>query len=151
MKPINHIPSPSSPPFTLSSATSTYFTVLPFIINSKVLIFKGVSQWISAVNIVTLVSTTPSINLPYHFLQFSGFSIHIVIFSTCTDVIGINIVDYHSLFLYLLPKFYRAAPLLQTCCTYKFVYDHVCFMCISIFLIYIPHMRENMWLLSFRT
>jgi hypothetical protein len=40
MKPINHIPLPSSLPFTFPPPTSTphttYFIVLPFIINSKV-------------------------------------------------------------------------------------------------------------------
>jgi hypothetical protein len=46
-------------------------------------------------------------------------------------------------------EFHRVVPLLQTCSTFEFVYDHVCF-CVYVYLwIYLPHMRENMRLLCF--
>jgi hypothetical protein len=40
---------------------------------------------------------------------------------------------YHSLFLFLLPKCHVVVPLLQTCSTYKCVYDNVCF-CVYVYL-----------------
>jgi hypothetical protein len=42
-----------------------------------------------------------------------------------------------------LPKFHRIVPLSQICSTYEFVYDHVCFVYIFIFWIYLPHMRKK--------
>jgi hypothetical protein len=61
------------------------------------------------------------------------------------------------LMLYILfsfpssPDFHKVFPQLQTCSTYMFVYDHVCLVYIFIFWIYFPHMKENMWPLSFWT
>jgi hypothetical protein len=48
-----------------------------------------------------------------------------------------------------LPEFHRIVPLLQTCSTSEFLYDHACF-CVYVYLwIYLPHMGENKWLLCF--
>jgi hypothetical protein len=48
-------------------------------------------------------------------------------------------------------EFHRVVPLLQTCSTLEFVYDHACF-CEYVYLwIYLPCMRENMQLLCFWT
>jgi hypothetical protein len=50
---------------------------------------------------------------------------------------------YHFLFFPSFPKFHRVVPLLQTCSTSEFVYDHACF-CVNVYLwIYFPCMREN--------
>jgi hypothetical protein len=55
---------------------------------------------------------------------------------------------YLSLFLFLFPQFHRVV-LLQAHSTSEFVYDHACF-CVYVYLwIYLPHVRENMWPLSF--
>jgi hypothetical protein len=59
-----------------------------------------------------------------------------------------------SIFLFSFPsfpKFHTVVPLLQTCSTSEFVNDHVCFVCMFIFWIYLPHMREDMWTLSIWT
>jgi hypothetical protein len=42
------------------------------------------------------------------------------------------------------PKFNSVVPLLQTCSTCRWIYDHDCFVYTFIFWIYLPHMRENM-------
>jgi hypothetical protein len=47
------------------------------------------------------------------------------------------------------PKLYWVVPPLQTCSTYKFIYDDLCFVYMFIFWVYLPHMRENMQPLSF--
>jgi hypothetical protein len=62
----------------------------------------------------------------------------------------ILLILYYILFSFpWFPKYHRVVPLLQTCSTYEFAYDHVCF-CIHVYLwIYRPHMRENIWPLSF--
>jgi hypothetical protein len=55
---------------------------------------------------------------------------------------------YHC-FPFRFPKFHRVVPLLITCSTFEFVYDHACF-CVCVYLwIYLPHTRENMHLLCF--
>jgi hypothetical protein len=46
-------------------------------------------------------------------------------------------------------KFHSVVPVLQTCSIYEFAYDHACFLYMFIFWIYLPHMKENMWHLSF--
>jgi hypothetical protein len=50
---------------------------------------------------------------------------------------------YHFLFLSLLPWFHKVVPLLQTCSTSEFEYDHAWF-CVHVYLwIYLPYMREK--------
>jgi hypothetical protein len=127
MKPINNTPSPSSPPFALclpqSPLLCTYFTILSFIINSKVNV-QRVSCCILLYYLLwsgqplPLLNLTPSLLLPPH---HSTLSIHIAMPSTFLNVMYYDFVYYHSLFLSLLLQ----VPLLQTCSTYKFVYDHV--------------------------
>jgi hypothetical protein len=100
MKPINYIPSPSSPPFTLPLPTSTshtlctYFTVLPFIINSRDNVQRDflmypLSESIFLWSIQPLPLLTPSLSPPI----IQQLSIHILISSTCTDVIYFSTVD----------------------------------------------------------
>jgi hypothetical protein len=47
------------------------------------------------------------------------------------------------------PEFHIVVPLIQTCSTYEFVYNHVCFCAYVYLWIYLPHMRESMQPLSF--
>jgi hypothetical protein len=46
------------------------------------------------------------------------------------------------------PEFLRAVPLLLTCSTSEFVYNHACF-CAYVYLLDLPRRRENMQHLSF--
>jgi hypothetical protein len=87
-----------------------------------------------------LLSLTPSLPTPF----FNSFQYISFIFSAFADIVFYNIVDTLSLF----PSS-RVFPLLQTCSTSEFVYNHTCF-CICVYLwIYLPHMRENIQPLSF--
>jgi hypothetical protein len=45
------------------------------------------------------------------------------------------------------PGFHRVVPPLKTCSTSEFVHDHVWFWVYVYLWIYLPCMRENMWLL----
>jgi hypothetical protein len=56
---------------------------------------------------------------------------------------------HHSLFLLSTPTFHRVVPLLQTCSTYEFVYDHVYFWLHVYLLDLSSTYRENMQPLSF--
>jgi hypothetical protein len=47
------------------------------------------------------------------------------------------------------PEFHRILPLLQTCFTSEFIYDHDFIGAYVYLWIYLPCMRENMHLLSF--
>jgi hypothetical protein len=113
MKPINSIPSSSSPPFILpfpqvSPLHCTYFTVLSFIISSKVKAQMGFSMYLSceyallwSVQSFLLLSLVPS--LPTSIIQ--QLSVHIFISSTCIDVIYFGTVDSLSFsFLFPLPQ-----------------------------------------------
>jgi hypothetical protein len=65
-----------------------------------------------------------------------------------------NSFQYRWLSLFSFPfsfKCHRIVLLLQTCSTYKCVYDHVYFWYIFILWIYLPNMKENMWTFSFST
>jgi hypothetical protein len=55
-----------------------------------------------------------------------------------------SIVDCVILFSFpSSPEFHRVIPILITCLTHKFVYDHDWF-CVYVYLwIYLPHMREH--------
>jgi hypothetical protein len=48
----------------------------------------------------------------------------------------------HSLFLSLFPEFHRVVPLLQTCSTTEFVFDHACF-CVYVYLLDLSSMYER--------
>jgi hypothetical protein len=102
----------------------------------------------------TLVYSIPSNTLPYPFTShstiFQPLSVHILISSTFTSCGMRYYCCSVILFSFLsFPKFHRVVPLLQTCSTTEFVYDHACF-CVYIYLrIYLPCMRENMHLLCF--
>jgi hypothetical protein len=82
--------------------------------------------------------------------RITGMSHQCLAFSTAFNtypyILYLLILSYaillmlcHSLFLSSFPKFHRVVPLLQTCSTSEFVYDHVCF-CIYVYLwICLPH------------
>jgi hypothetical protein len=117
---------------------------------------KRVSQCIPAIYKCTLLwSIQPlsllSLPLLYPSPMFQQLSIHILIFSTFTNVKCYDIVDaLHSLSFPSFPKFHCAVPLLQTCSTYRFVYGHVYFcVYVYVFQVYLLHLREIMQPLSF--
>jgi hypothetical protein len=58
-----------------------------------------------------------------------------------------NITDALSLY-FPFHDYHTVVPLLQTCSTSEFVYDHACFVYVYLW-IYLPHTRENMHLLCF--
>jgi hypothetical protein len=113
MKPINPIPSSSSP-FTLLLPTSTYFThtylflhctyfiVLSFIIGSKVSILYPSCEYalLWSVQLPLLLSLTPFLLPPI----IRQLAVHTIMSSTCMNVKYFNTVDFHSLFLSLLPQ-----------------------------------------------
>jgi hypothetical protein len=86
-----------------------------------------------------LVCLTLSITLPYPFTSHpphisQQLSIHILISFIFTSYV-ILLMLYHSLSFPSFLKFHRIVPLLQTCSTSKFVYDHACFLYMFIFWI----------------
>jgi hypothetical protein len=106
----------------------------------------------------TLVSSTPCITLPYPFAShppfFNSFQYTSLYHPYILYLQRHNVLQYCwcSIILFSFPsfpKFHRVVPLLLTCSTYEFVYDYACFLCICLLWIYLPHMRENMWPLSF--
>jgi hypothetical protein len=109
MKSINHILSTSSLLFTLPTPTSPsllylFHSPVFHFFNSKANVQRGFSMYPSYER--TLVSSTSSVTFPYPFHLtpiIQQLSIHTVISSTCTDVMYLNIVDYHSLFHSLIP------------------------------------------------
>jgi hypothetical protein len=119
------------------------------------LMFKGVSQYIPTVRILYFGPFNPFHRSPLPFyLHPPHFS---TAFNTCPYILYLHryyILSYYwcaiILFSFLsFPEFHRVAPLLQTCSTYEFVCDHVWF-CVYVYLwLCFPHMRENMWPLSF--
>jgi hypothetical protein len=116
--------------------------------------FKGISQCISTVDILYVGPFNPFHYSPlplYLFPSiFQKFSMHTLISSTFT----FYILQYYwcSIILFPFPSFpkvHRVVPLLQTCSTYEFVYEHTCF-CIYVYLLDLFSMHEeNMWSLSF--
>jgi hypothetical protein len=83
---------------------------------------------------------------PYPVFQVSNTHPHILYLYILWYVILLIII----LFSFLsFPGFNRVVPLLQTCSTFEFVYDHACFCVFVYFWICLPHLRENMHLLCF--
>jgi hypothetical protein len=102
--------------------------------------------------------STPCITLPYPFAShppfFNSFQYTSLYHPYILYLHRHNVLQYCwcSIILFSFPsfpKFHRVVPLLLTCSTYEFVYDYACFLCICLLWIYLPHMRENMWPLSF--
>jgi hypothetical protein len=151
MKRINHIPSPSSPSFTLTPFTSTsphthctYFTVLSlYLLYSKG--FLNVSPlWIY----FTLVHPTPSIALAYPFTSHPHLSTAFNAYSYILYLHRCYVLQYYwsSLLMFSFPSFLQfrsLVPQLQTCSMYEFIYDHACFVYMFIFWIYLPCIREK--------
>jgi hypothetical protein len=155
MKFFSHIPSPSSLLFILSTSTCPH--TVPILQSCLLLLifkllFQGVSQCIPTVSIPWSVQSLPllSLTLPSHSPFFNSFQ-YTSLYPLLAQMLCfmILLMLYHSLFLFLLSKFHRIVPLLQTCSTSKFVYGHVWFLCVFIFWIYLPCMRGNKRPLSF--
>jgi hypothetical protein len=115
-------------------------------------VFKGISRCIPTVYIRYFGQLNPltlSLLPPIH----QQFSVCIVIFiclHTCNGFwyrwLSVIVFPFPS-----SPKFYRVVQLVQICFSYKCVHDHAWF-CVYVYLwIYLPHMWENMRLLSFWT
>jgi hypothetical protein len=113
MKPINHIPLLSSLSFTFFPPTSTpphthfaYFIVLPFSIRIYVSVQRGFLMY-PCCEYTLLWSSQPlpllSLTLLLANPHFQQVSIHILIFSTYTDVIFYDIVDPLSFSFPFLP------------------------------------------------
>jgi hypothetical protein len=151
MKSISHIPSPSSPLFTLCPPT-----VLPpymlclfysldfcywYLSRCSISLHCGCTLlW--PIQPLPLLSLTP---LP-HLRHFS------TAFSTRPYILDLHrcyVLWYYwgcgiLLSLPSFPEFRRAGLLLQTHSTYTLVCGHVWFLCMFTFWIYLPHMGENM-------
>jgi hypothetical protein len=89
--------------------------------------FKGVSQCIPAVNRLYLVSSTPSVTLPYPFPPilpgFNGFQD----ISLCPLPVWVEVLLTIILFCFLISlEFHSIVPLLQTYSTCRCVHDHAC-------------------------
>jgi hypothetical protein len=76
----------------------------------------------------------PSITLPYPFTSHPLTS-----FNTHPYILYIHVLCYVILLITILfsfpsfPEFHGVVPLLRTCSTSEFVYDHVCF-CVYVYL-----------------
>jgi hypothetical protein len=129
IKPINHIPSPSSPAFTLSPLTSYPLTLyLSYSPDFGFLMYP-------CCECALLWSVQPcpllSLTLSFPLLIIQHFSIHLC--STCTDTMYLNIIDFIILIFFPLSQFHSVVPLLKMCSIFKLPYDHVCF-CLYVYL-----------------
>jgi hypothetical protein len=109
--------------------------------------FRGVSQCILAMSMLYFGSFNPfhysPLLLYLPFPSFKQLSIYILISSTFTDVMFYNIVDALSLsFPFPPPPSFHRVPLLQTCSTYEFLYDHVYF-CVCAYLLDLSFTNEG--------
>jgi hypothetical protein len=93
--------------------------------------FKWVFLSIPSVNTFYSGQFKPSCYSPFFpsfpLLSVQQLSISLCPSSTCRDIMHFNIINSHSFFPFLPPEFHVVVPLLQTCSTYKDVYDSVCF------------------------
>jgi hypothetical protein len=160
IKPINHIPSPSSPPFTLPLTQVPPYTqrhnmlilqsCLSLLIPKSMV--KGVSQCIPAVNVLYFgpfnpmhYSSLPLPSNPSHYSTTFNTYHYILYRHRC------NVFQYCwlslSIFFPSSPKFhYYKHVLHMSLCMIMFAFVHM-----FIFSIYLPHKRENMRPLSFWT
>jgi hypothetical protein len=100
----------------------------------------------------TLISSTPSVTLPFPFPSpfFNSFQ-YVYLLPSQMLCIMILLTLYHALFLPSFSKFHSVVSLLHTCfhiCLYMVMFV---FVYMFIFWIYLPHLSENMWPLSFWT
>jgi hypothetical protein len=102
-------------------------------------VFKGVSQCIPDVSLLYFGQFNPFHCSPWPFSSLRHFS---ATFSTHPCILYLHRCDvlryyWWSIILFSFPsfpEFHRAVPLLQTCSTYKFVYDRACF-CMCVYLL----------------
>jgi hypothetical protein len=102
------------------------------------LTFKWVSQWMHTESVLYFVCSIPLNTVPYPFTfhpPFLNSFQYISLFPLCSHLVVCNIYwCCISLFFFLsFSKFHRVVPLLETCSTSEFVYDHACF-CAYIYL-----------------
>jgi hypothetical protein len=150
MNPINHIPSPSSPPFILPLHRGTPQLYLFFHFQFQSQCSEGfldVSQLSIYFILVVhplLFSLTLSL-LPAIIQQLSY--ILLLLYLHRYNVFQYCWISSISFSFLSSPEFHIVASLLLTWSTYTCVYDLGWF----IFWIYLPHMRESMWPLFFWT
>jgi hypothetical protein len=101
--------------------------------------FKGVSQCIPAMSTLYFGSFSPfhysSLHLFLPLPLFNSFQ-YTSLYPPPSQMLCFTIllVFCHSLFLSLFPEFHRMFPLLLTCRTYEFIYDHAYF-CMCVYLL----------------
>jgi hypothetical protein len=119
------------------SPICTYFIVLSFIINTK-LMFKGDSQGIHAEGLLYFGLFNPFhgslLPLLSHTHFFNSFQ-YLSLYSLPSKILC---------FMILLMLLSFSFPLSQTCSTSEFVYNHACF-CVHVYhWVYLLRMRDNM-------
>jgi hypothetical protein len=122
------------PPLSSGTSLSHTIPILQSCLSLLIfkLVFKGVSQCTPAVGVLYFGPFNPfhCSPLPLYLPPsiFQQLSVHILVSSTFTDVMFYDITDVLSFFSFpSFPQFHRVVPLLQTCSTSEFVYNHVCF------------------------
>jgi hypothetical protein len=108
------------------------------------------SVYISTVDILYFGSFKPSITLLYPFISYHPF------FNSFQYIFLYSLPSQNLCFTIVLfsfpsfPKYHRVVQLLQSCCMSLYMTMFV-FVYLFISCIYLPHLRENMHLLSFCT
>jgi hypothetical protein len=101
--------------------------------------FKGVSLCIPTASILYFGLFNPSITLPYPFLSHTPFFNNFQyksLYSLLPQMLCFMILLTLS-FSFPFSKFHKVVPLLQTCSTHEFVYDHGFFVYMFIIWIYL--------------
>jgi hypothetical protein len=121
--------------------------------------FKGVSWCIPSLSILYFGQFNPfhcsSLSLPFHPPFFSSFQ-YMSLYHVPSQMLCIMIYCWHFIISFTFPsfpEFHSVVPLLQTCSLYTFVYGTWSCLVFYMFILclYLPHMRENTWPLSFWT
>jgi hypothetical protein len=111
------------------------------------LLFKGISQWISAVIILYFCPFNPfhysPLSLSSHYTFLDSFQY----ISLCLLMMLCYVFWYcwGAIILSSLPSFlelHKVVPLLETCSTYEFLYNHVC-VCVYVYLLDLSSMCES--------
>jgi hypothetical protein len=94
--------------------------------------FKGVSQCIPTVSVFYFGPFNSFHYFPYPFTYHHPFSTAFNTYLYTLYLHRCSVLQYHwcSIIPFSFPsfpKFHRVVPLLQTCFTYEFLSDHVCF------------------------
>jgi hypothetical protein len=138
-----------SPSF-LPQVPSYTIPILQFYLSLLIskLMFKGVSQYILTVSILYFGLFNPfhysPLPLPSHPPFFNSFQYILLYF--CLHRCYVLQYCWCSIIIFSvssIPKSHSVVLLLQTCYTYKFVYDHVWFLCVYVYLLNLSSMYER--------